>query len=114
MKVTALADAPDSERRRAAGQLIEALIAAPLFAPGERSVFHADPHAGNLLYDQRTGELVLLDWALTESLTRDRAGTPLCSRSCWACATQSARAAKSKRWLWDGSARRTAALCANT
>ena len=59
-------------RRRAAEQLIEALIAVPLFARGERSVFHADPHAGNLLYDERTGELVLLDWALTESLTREQ------------------------------------------
>jgi len=72
VKVTAaLADASGSARRRAAEQLIEALIAVPLFARGEQSVFHADPHAGNLLYDERTGELVLLDWALTESLTRD-------------------------------------------
>ncbi|HUE20591.1 MAG TPA: AarF/UbiB family protein [Bryobacteraceae bacterium] len=73
VKVTAaLAGASGRQRRRAAEQLIEALIAAPLFARGERSVFHADPHAGNLLYDQRTGELVLLDWALTESLTREQ------------------------------------------
>jgi ubiquinone biosynthesis protein len=72
VKITeALADASGSERRRAAEQLIEALVAVPLFARGERSIFHADPHAGNLLYDARTGELVLLDWALTESLTRD-------------------------------------------
>jgi ubiquinone biosynthesis protein len=72
VKVTAaLAGASDRRRRRAATQLIEALVAVPLFARGERSVFHADPHAGNLLYDQRTGELALLDWALTESLTRD-------------------------------------------
>ncbi|MGC9950677.1 MAG: AarF/UbiB family protein [Bryobacteraceae bacterium] len=71
VKVTALAKAPRSQRRRAAGKLIEALVAVPLFARGQRSVFHADPHAGNLLYDQHTGELVLLDWALTESLTRD-------------------------------------------
>ena len=72
-KVTvALADRSPGERRRAAGQLIEALIAVPLFARGERSLFHADPHAGNLLYDPSTGELVLLDWALTESLTREQ------------------------------------------
>jgi ubiquinone biosynthesis protein len=73
VKVTAaLAGASGRQRRRAAEQLIEALIAVPLFARGERSVFHADPHAGNLLYDERTGELVLLDWALTESLTREQ------------------------------------------
>jgi len=29
-------------------------------------MFHADPHAGNLLYDKRTGDVVILDWALTE------------------------------------------------
>jgi ubiquinone biosynthesis protein len=73
VKITsALAGASGRQRRRAAEQLIEALIAVPLFARGERSVFHADPHAGNLLYDERTGELVLLDWALTESLTREQ------------------------------------------
>lgn len=73
VKVTAaLAGAPSRERRRAAEQLIEALIAVPLFARGERGIFHADPHAGNLLYDERTGELVLLDWALTERLTREQ------------------------------------------
>lgn len=33
-------------------------------------MFHADPHAGNLLYDRRRGELVILDWALTEHLSR--------------------------------------------
>jgi ubiquinone biosynthesis protein len=71
VKVTALAGASGRERRRVAELLIEALIAVPLSARGERSIFHADPHAGNLLYDERTGELVLLDWALTESLTRD-------------------------------------------
>lgn len=72
-KVTdALAEASAGERRRAAEQLIEALIAVPLFAGGERGIFHADPHAGNLLYDEHTGELVLLDWALTERLTREQ------------------------------------------
>jgi len=71
VKVTALGGASGRERRRVAELLIEALIAVPLSARGERSIFHADPHAGNLLYDERTGELVLLDWALTESLTRE-------------------------------------------
>ena len=73
VKVTAaVAGASGTQRWRAAEQLIEALIAVPLFARGERSIFHADPHAGNLLYDERTGELVLLDWALTERLTREQ------------------------------------------
>jgi ubiquinone biosynthesis protein len=73
VKVTeALANASPRQRRRAAEQLIEALVAVPLFARGTRTIFHADPHAGNLLYNERTGELVLLDWALTESLTREQ------------------------------------------
>ncbi|HTT65858.1 MAG TPA: AarF/UbiB family protein [Bryobacteraceae bacterium] len=73
VKVTAaLADASDTQRRRAAEQLIEALVAVPLFARGERTIFHADPHAGNLLYDEGSGELVLLDWALTETLTAEQ------------------------------------------
>jgi ubiquinone biosynthesis protein len=32
-------------------------------------MFHADPHAGNLRVDESSGDIVLLDWALTASLT---------------------------------------------
>lgn len=35
-------------------------------------MFHGDPHAGNLLYDPPTGDLGLVDWALTESLTLEQ------------------------------------------
>jgi predicted unusual protein kinase regulating ubiquinone biosynthesis (AarF/ABC1/UbiB family) len=35
-------------------------------------VVHGDPHAGNLLYDSRTGELVIIDWALRERLSREQ------------------------------------------
>ena len=71
VKITAaLAEATGAQRRRAAGQLIEALIAAPLFARGDHAIYHADPHAGNLLYSPETGELVVLDWALVENLGR--------------------------------------------
>jgi ubiquinone biosynthesis protein len=55
-------------RSRVAEQVLEALIAVPLFATEGQAMFHADPHAGNLLYDAPTGELVILDWALTERL----------------------------------------------
>jgi predicted unusual protein kinase regulating ubiquinone biosynthesis (AarF/ABC1/UbiB family) len=34
-------------------------------------MFHADPHAGNLLYDRKRGELSILDWALTERVSRE-------------------------------------------
>jgi ubiquinone biosynthesis protein len=55
-----------------AEQLTDALIARPLLASESISLFHADPHAGNLMYDDRTEKLILLDWALTERLTRDQ------------------------------------------
>jgi ubiquinone biosynthesis protein len=57
------------QRKRVAKQIIEAVVAVPLCSPDETVIFHADPHAGNMLYDRRTGELVLVDWALTERLT---------------------------------------------
>jgi ubiquinone biosynthesis protein len=60
---------PLSGRAEVSYQLINALIAIPLFRPQGDVMFHADPHAGNLLYDQRTRELVILDWALTEQLS---------------------------------------------
>jgi ubiquinone biosynthesis protein len=60
-------------RRRAVGeQLMEALVAIPLFSPAEQSLFHADPHAGNLLYNGHTGELTIIDWALREHLDREQ------------------------------------------
>ena len=63
---------PASRRRAVAQQLVEALVAVPLFAPSKHSLFHADPHAGNLLYNGRTGELIIIDWALRERLSREQ------------------------------------------
>ena len=62
---------PALRRAQVSEQLVNTLIAIPLFAPTGDVIFHADPHAGNLLYDRRRGELVVLDWALTENLTRE-------------------------------------------
>ena len=61
---------PMWRRARVSEQLVDALIAIPMFAPAGDVLFHADPHAGNLLYDQKRNELIILDWALTEQLTR--------------------------------------------
>ena len=58
-------------RRRVAATIVESLIADPIFSPEPQSIFHADPHAGNLLYDEESQELVILDWALTGRLSRD-------------------------------------------
>ena len=69
VKVTEAFPRSPIRRTRIAEQLITALIAVPLFSNRDPSVFHADPHAGNLLYDEPNRELVLLDWALAERLS---------------------------------------------
>lgn len=57
-----------SKRRRLARILIEAMIAKPFWSDSpDSAVFHADPHAGNLLVT-RDGRLAILDWALVTSL----------------------------------------------
>jgi ubiquinone biosynthesis protein len=73
IKVTnAAARLPAARRRRIAQQLIEALVAVPLLSSREDAIFHGDPHSGNLLYNSRTGELTIIDWALRERLSRDQ------------------------------------------
>ena len=72
-KVTSAATRlPSSGKQKLAEQLIEALIAVPLFAATPDAIFHGDPHAGNLLYNNRTGELTIIDWALRERLDREQ------------------------------------------
>jgi len=58
-------------RRRIATQIVQSLIADPIFSPAESAIFHADPHAGNLLYNERARRLIALDWALTARLSRE-------------------------------------------
>ncbi len=70
VKVTTACRRPAMPRARLAERLAQTLVAVPLLSLQEEAIFHADPHAGNLLYDQRRGELVILDWALAEPLTR--------------------------------------------
>jgi len=73
IKVTnAAARLPAARRTKVAEQLVEALVAVPLLSAQEDSIFHGDPHAGNLLYNNRTGELTIIDWALRERLSRDQ------------------------------------------
>jgi ubiquinone biosynthesis protein len=69
VKVTEAFPRSPIRRARVAGQLIEALVAVPFFSREHDAVFHADPHAGNLLYDETNRELVVLDWALAERLS---------------------------------------------
>src|SRR5208282_4128058 len=73
IKVTnAAARLSASSRKKIAEQLIEALVAVPLLSVKEDAIFHGDPHAGNLLYNNRTGELTIIDWALREHLSREQ------------------------------------------
>ncbi|HYY27531.1 MAG TPA: AarF/UbiB family protein [Chthoniobacterales bacterium] len=63
-----LLDAPlDSESRRDAARLVfRRLILDPLFSGLSESIFHADPHAGNLMvqtHKYSPFKLVLLDWS---------------------------------------------------
>lgn len=71
VKVTEAFRRSPIRRERIAEQIIEALIAVPFFSWEDAAVFHADPHAGNLLYDEPNRELVVLDWALAERLDRE-------------------------------------------
>jgi ubiquinone biosynthesis protein len=73
IKVTnAAARLAASQRQGVAEQLVEALVAFPLLSSREDVIFHGDPHAGNLLYDRKTGELTIIDWALRERLSREQ------------------------------------------
>ena len=69
VKVTDACRRSPIRRDRIAEQVIEALIAVPLFSRADPSVFHADHHAGNLLYDEPNRELVVIDWALAERMS---------------------------------------------
>jgi len=69
-KVTEVHVLPGKLRVDVAERLAKALLAVPALSREKDSIFHADPHAGNLLYDKKSNELVILDWALTERLTR--------------------------------------------
>lgn len=66
-KITAHGLTSATRKRRLAGDLISALIARPVFAREEHALFHADPHAGNLLLTT-DGRIGVLDWALGGSL----------------------------------------------
>jgi ubiquinone biosynthesis protein len=66
-KVTDTDTLSEDQRRRLANSVIEALIAHPVWTPREAALFHADPHAGNLIFtdDER---LAILDWSLAGHL----------------------------------------------
>ncbi len=71
VKVTAAFNNRKMKRSALAEQIVEALIAIPLFSGDEDVLFHADPHAGNLYVDEQTQQLILFDWAMTGRLNAD-------------------------------------------
>ncbi len=68
-KVTDTVQLSDAARRELASEVMEALIARPVWASDSSSIFHADPHAGNLIFTEQ-GRLAILDWALVGSLEK--------------------------------------------
>jgi len=71
VKVTDAFSFVPKKRRRVATRLVETLLATPLFAQDNDAIFHADPHAGNLFCDEKTGDLILVDWSLAQRLSRE-------------------------------------------
>jgi ubiquinone biosynthesis protein len=70
-KVTEVAGLPAAARRDLAGLVARTLVGEPIWSPAADALFHADPHAGNLLASD-DGRLAILDWSLVGRLGRER------------------------------------------
>lgn len=70
-KVTTAANRYPEKKQRIAELVIDKLIISVLFNMHDESLFHADPHAGNLFYSNEGDELVLFDWGLSCTLKRN-------------------------------------------
>ncbi|MCB1752017.1 MAG: hypothetical protein KDI74_09860 [Gammaproteobacteria bacterium] len=62
---------PLRERRQLAGKLIDAMIAMPFWNPAQETLYHADPHAGNIFCTDE-GQLAILDWTLAGRLDKEQ------------------------------------------
>jgi ubiquinone biosynthesis protein len=69
VKVAEWVPAQGLSRQALAKTVAHALIAEPLFSSESAALFHADPHAGNLVGTMQ-GQLAILDWSLTGRLQR--------------------------------------------
>lgn len=67
--LSCLSQLPMASRNKLARMVCENLIAHPMWSTRADAMFHADPHAGNLMltHDQRLG---ILDWSLVARLTK--------------------------------------------
>lgn len=62
-------EAGAAESHELAGHVIDSLISNVVFSRRDETVFHADPHAGNL-FATTDGRVAILDWALVGRLTK--------------------------------------------
>lgn len=69
-KVTEVETLPSADRHDLARTIVESLVADIIFAREGDAVFHADPHAGNLMRTE-DGRLAILDWSLTGRLAKE-------------------------------------------
>ena len=60
---------PSARRRQITATLSTALLAKPFWSNDATVLFHADPHAGNLMVTE-TGRVAILDWALTLQISK--------------------------------------------
>ena len=65
-----LGTAIHNARPALAGALARAFLARPMFSAEESALFHADPHAGNLMLTP-DGRVAILDWSLVGRLSRN-------------------------------------------
>jgi ubiquinone biosynthesis protein len=97
----------ERSRRDVATLLFRSLLLEPLFSGLQQSIFHADPHAGNILVrPHRCGgnEIVLLDWSQAGHLSRERSLALI--DLCFSCALRlDPSIATLERLLEDGSLR---------
>lgn len=64
-----LSEAPQAQRHALANTSLTALLGQPFWSRANPAVFHADPHAGNLMLSD-DGRLAILDWSLTARLEK--------------------------------------------
>ncbi|MCG8634789.1 MAG: AarF/ABC1/UbiB kinase family protein [Desulfobacterales bacterium] len=71
-KITDVAHLTGKEQRRIARKVTEACILRPIVDLSKESLFHGDPHAGNMAYrfDGRSPELIFYDWGMVGRLSR--------------------------------------------
>ena len=67
-KVTSHGLDTSRRKRRLARLIARALIAKPVFSTSDQSLFHGDPHAGNVFLTD-DGQLGVLDWSLAGTLS---------------------------------------------